>query len=182
MKELSLNILDITQNSISAGASLITIEVNKNVKENKLTISIADNGKGMSEDFAAHVCDPFVTTRTTRKVGMGIPLLKLASEQAGGRFEILSSLGVGTTVTATFVLNHIDRLPLGDIGQTVSMLVSCNESVDFVYRHISDGEEFCFDTREIRAVLNGVPFNEPEVVLWMQDYIKEGIASVNGEV
>ena len=88
MKELSLNILDITQNSISAGASLITVEVNKNAKENKLTISIADNGKGMSEDFVKHVCDPFVTTRTTRKVGMGIPLLKLASEQAGGRFEI----------------------------------------------------------------------------------------------
>ena len=182
MKELSLNILDITQNSISANASLITVTVEKDSKNNLLTLSIEDNGKGMSEEFVKNVCDPFVTTRTTRKVGMGIPLLKLAAEQTGGRFEIESELGVGTTVRATFTLNHIDRIPLGDVGQTMSMLASCNENVNFVYRHISDGEEFLFDTEQIKEALGGVPLNEPDVVIWMQEYIKEGIESINGGV
>ncbi|MBQ7039101.1 MAG: sensor histidine kinase [Clostridia bacterium] len=182
MKELSLNILDITQNSISANASLITVTVDKDSKNNLLTLSIEDNGKGMSEDFVKNVCDPFVTTRTTRKVGMGIPLLKLAAEQADGKVEIKSELGTGTLVRATFTLNHIDRIPLGDVGQTMSMLASCNEHVNFVYRHISDGEEFCFDTEQIKEALGGVPLSEPDVVIWMQEYIKEGIESINGGV
>ena len=182
MKELSLNILDITQNSISANASLITISVIKDSKGNLLTLSIEDNGKGMSEDFVKNVCDPFVTTRTTRKVGMGIPLLKMAAEQAGGRFEIKSELGKGTKVLATFALNHIDRIPLGDVGQTMSVLASCNENVDFIYRHVADGEEFCFDTKVIKETLGGVPLNEPDVVIWMQEFIREGIQSINGGV
>lgn len=182
MKELSLNILDITQNSISANASLVTVTVVKDSKNNLLSLSIEDDGKGMSKDFLKNVCDPFTTTRTTRKVGMGIPLLKMASEQAGGNFEIKSELGMGTKVLATFELNHIDRIPLGDVGQTMSALASCNEEVNFVYRHVADGEEFCFDTREIKEVLGGVPLNEPDVVIWMQEYIKEGIQSINGGV
>lgn len=182
MKELSLNILDITQNSISANASLVTVTVIKDSKSNLLTLSIEDNGKGMSEDFVKNVCDPFTTTRTTRKVGMGIPLLKMASEQAGGSFGIESELGVGTKVLATFELDHIDRIPLGDVGQTMSMLASCNEHVNFVYRHVSDGEEFCFDTCEIKEALGGVPLSEPDVVIWMQEYIREGIQSINGGV
>ena len=182
MKELSLNILDIAQNSISAKASLITIKVDKDEAKNLMTLTVEDNGRGMSKEFVRNVCDPFVTTRTTRKVGMGIPLLKLAAEQADGEFGIESELDVGTTVTATFKLNHIDRTPLGDIGQTMSMLVSCNENIDFVYRHLSQGQEFCFDTRQIREILNGVPFNEPDVVLWIQEYIRDGILSINGGV
>ena len=182
MKELSLNILDITQNSISAEASLITISVVKDSENNLLTLSIEDNGKGMSEDFVKNVCDPFTTTRTTRKVGMGIPLLKMAAEQAGGDFKIESELGKGTTVSASFQLNHIDRIPLGDVGQTMSVLASCNEQVNFVYRHESDGEEFLFDTREVKEALGGVPLNEPDVIIWMQEYIREGIQSINGGV
>ena len=182
MKELSLNILDITQNSISANASLVTVSVIKDSKSNLLTLSIEDNGKGMSEDFLRNVCDPFTTTRTTRKVGMGIPLLKMAAEQAGGKFEIKSEVGVGTVVLATFQLDNIDRIPLGDVGQTMSALASCNEHVDFIYRHTADGQEFCFDTKEIKEALGGVPLNEPDVVIWMQEYIREGIQSINGGV
>ncbi len=182
MKELSLNILDIAQNSISANAGLVEISVEKDSAKNLLTLIIRDNGKGMSPEFVKNVCDPFTTTRTTRKVGMGIPLLKLAAEQAEGAYSIQSELGVGTTVTATFKLDHIDRVPLGDIAQTISSLVSCNEHIDFLYRHIADGEEFLFDTKQIREVLDGVPFNTPEVVLWMQEYINDGILSINGGV
>ncbi len=180
MKELSLNILDITQNSISACASRIIISVEKDTVKNLLSIKIEDNGKGMDEEFVKNVTDPFTTTRSTRKVGMGIPLLKLAAEQADGEFKIESKLGAGTTVTSTFKLNHIDRVPLGDIGQTISALVSCNQQVDFLYIHKSDGEEFKFDTIEIKEILGDVPLNEPDVIIWMQEYIRDGIKSING--
>ncbi len=182
MKELSLNILDIAQNSIAANATCVTIQVCKDTAQNRLTLCIEDDGKGMTEAFVKKVCDPFVTTRTTRKVGMGIPLLKLAAEQAEGTFSIQSEVGKGTKVTATFTLNHIDRLPLGDIGQTMSVLVSCNQTVDFVYIHKADDKTFVFDTKQMRAALGDVPLNDPEVVLWMQEYIKEGILSINGGV
>ncbi|MBR3941852.1 MAG: sensor histidine kinase [Clostridia bacterium] len=182
MKELSLNILDIAQNSISANASLVEISVVKDTKQNLLALTIKDDGKGMAPEFLKNVTDPFTTTRTTRKVGMGIPLLKLASEQAEGQFAIQSEIGVGTVVTATFKLGHIDRVPLGDVAQTISSLVSCNEQIDFLYRHTADGESFLFDTKQIREVLDGVPFNTPEVVLWMQEYINDGILSINGGV
>ncbi len=180
MKELSLNILDITQNSISACASKIIISVEKDTDKDLLTVTIEDNGKGMDEEFVKNVTDPFTTTRSTRKVGMGIPLLKMSAEQAGGEFNINSKLGVGTEVIATFRLNHIDRVPLGDIGQTISALVSCNQLVDFLYVHKSDGQEFKFDTMEIKEILGDVPLNEPDVIIWMQEYIRDGIKSING--
>ena len=182
MKELSLNILDIAQNSISAKADLVEITVIKDTEKNLVTLMIKDNGKGMSAEFLENVCDPFTTTRTTRKVGMGIPLLKLAAEQAEGEFAIQSELGVGTEVKATFKLDHIDRIPLGDVGQTIASLVSCNEQIDFLYRHVSDGEEFLFDTKQVREVLDGVPFHTPDVVLWMQEYINDGILTIHGGV
>jgi len=173
MKELSLNILDIAQNSISANADLILITVDENQNDNYLKIIIADNGKGMSKEFLKTVTDPFSTTRKTRKVGMGISLLKLVTEQTGGSFIIESELGIGTTVTAVFKLNHIDRPPLGNTEQTISSLVSCNEHIDFVYKRIINGNEFVFDTREIKAILNGVSLSEPDVIIWIQEYIKE---------
>ena len=173
MKELSLNILDIAQNSISANADLICITVNENAVNDFLKIIISDNGKGMSKEFLKTVTDPFSTTRKTRKVGMGISLLKLVAEQTNGTFEIESELGIGTTVTATFGLNHIDRPPLGNIEQSISSLVSCNEHIDFVYTRLINGNEFVFDTREIKKILNGVSLAEPDVIIWIQEYIKE---------
>lgn len=180
MKELSLNILDIAQNSVSAKASEIEITVEIDHKKNEFRLTIIDNGKGMTEEFLKTVTDPFTTTRTTRKVGMGISLLKLAAEQAGGGFDIQSKIGCGTTVTAVFQNDHIDRAPLGEIGQTISALASCNEEIDFVYRHVIDGQEFIFDTKQIKAALGGVSLKEPDVVLWMQDYITEGIKKIGG--
>lgn len=182
MKELALNILDIAQNSVSVNATLIEITVDENPSNNLLTLTIKDNGKGMSEDFLEKVTDPFVTTRTTRKVGMGIALLKLAAEQAAGDFRITSALGKGTTVQATFQYDHIDRVPLGNLPQTIASLVSCNEEIDFAYTHLYNGESFVFRTQEIKEALQGVPLHTPDVVIWMQEYLSEGISTICGGV
>lgn len=173
MRELSLNILDIAQNSISAGASLITIEVNENTVDHTLLIGIYDNGKGMSEEQVKSVIDPFFTTRTTRKVGMGIPLFKMAAEQTGGRLEIKSEIGVGTEVRAYFLTDSVDFTPLGDVASTVQMLITMNTDRDFLYKHSVDGKEFVADTREIKAILGDVPLDAYEVSQWLLDFIKE---------
>ena len=173
MRELSLNILDIAQNSITAGASLITIEVNENVIDHTLLIGIYDNGKGMSEEQVKSVIDPFFTTRTTRKVGMGIPLFKMAAEQTGGRLEIKSEIGVGTEVRAYFMTDSVDFTPLGDVASTVQMLITMNTDRDFLYKHSVDGKEFVADTREIKEILGDVPLDTYEVSQWLIDFIKE---------
>lgn len=173
MRELSLNILDIAQNSISAGASLTEILVKENTAEKTLLIGIYDNGKGMSEEQVKNVQDPFFTTRTTRKVGMGIPLFKLAAEQTGGSFKITSELGAGTRVDALFKTDSIDFTPLGDIEATVSTIVSMNEDKDFVYTRSVDEKEFVFKSADIKKILDGVPLSEPSVINWIEDYIRE---------
>lgn len=173
MRELSLNILDVAQNSITANASLITIEVNENTDRHTLLIGIYDNGKGMSEEQVKSVVDPFFTTRTTRKVGMGIPLFKMAAEQTGGRFEIKSEIGVGTEVRAYFKTDSVDFTPLGDVAATVQMLITMNTDRDFVYRHTVNEKEFVADTREIKGILGDVPLDAYEVSQWLIEFIKE---------
>ena len=175
MRELSLNVLDIAQNSISAGASLITLSVDENTADNRLTLTIADNGRGMTPEQLEQVRDPFYTTRTTRKVGMGIPLFRMAAEMAGGDLNIQSQVGVGTTVTAKFELRHIDRMPLGDINGTVSTLIRLNPNLDFVYRYHTKSGEYELDTRELRQVLDGVPLSEPDVMAWIDAHMAEGL-------
>lgn len=173
MRELSLNILDVAQNSITAGASLITIEVNENTVDHTLLIGIYDNGKGMSEEQVRSVIDPFFTTRTTRKVGMGIPLFKMAAEQTGGKLEIKSELGVGTEVRAYFKTDSVDFTPLGDVASTVQMLITMNTDRDFLYKHSVDGKEFVADTREIKGILGDVPLDTYEISQWILEFIKE---------
>ena len=173
MRELSLNILDIAQNSISAGAPLITIEVNENITDHTLLIGVYDNGKGMSEEQVKSVIDPFFTTRTTRKVGMGIPLFKMAAEQTGGSLEIKSELGVGTEVRAYFKTDSVDFTPLGDVASTIQMLITMNTDRDFIYKHIVNEKEFICDTREIKAILGDVPLDAYEVSQWLKDFITE---------
>ena len=173
MRELSLNILDIAQNSISAGASLITIEVSEKTADKTLLIGIYDNGKGMSEEQVKSVIDPFFTTRTTRKVGMGIPLFKMAAEQTGGNLEIKSELGIGTEVKAFFKKDSVDFTPLGDVASTIQMLVTMNTDRDFVYKHSVDSKEFVCDTRQIKEILGDVPLDTYEVSKWLIEFIKE---------
>lgn len=178
MRELSLNILDIAQNSISAGASLIIVEVDEDTAGHTMTITVSDNGCGMDEEQLRNVCDPFFTTRTTRKVGMGIPLFRLAAEQTGGSLTVSSKKGVGTKTSAVFHTDSIDFTPLGDITSTVTMLVSMNTDRDFVYRRSRDGQSFEIDTREIKKILDGVPLCNPDVVQWMTEYIEENTAQL----
>ncbi|MEG2540341.1 MAG: ATP-binding protein [Clostridia bacterium] len=179
MRELALNILDIVENSVKAKAKLVTIKVT--AFKNVLTILITDDGCGMSEEFVARVTDPFTTTRTTRKVGMGIPLFKMAAEMAGGKFEIKSKIGVGTTVEAEFEIDNIDRAPLGDIAETMTTLLSDEIATEFLLEVDIDGKKFEFDTRELKEALGGVSISEPQVLLLVRDMIKENLTEIGGE-
>ena len=173
MKELSLHILDLVQNSLSAEAKCIHISILCDISRDLVEITIEDDGKGMPPELLSKVTDPFVTTRTTRKIGMGIPLLKMAAEQAGGTFHIKSTLGQGTELRATFVHSHIDTPPLGDMAETIATLVQGAPFVEFIYSYEKDLQKFKFDTREIREILEDVPLNEPDVLSWIKDQIRE---------
>ncbi len=174
MKELSLHITDIVQNSVAAGASLINVSVIEDTEKNILEISVEDNGKGMSGELVSRVVDPFTTSRTTRKVGLGIPLFKQAANFCGGDLSIESSLGVGTKVTATFVHDHIDRQPLGDMVSTMLCTIVSHSDIDFVYMHSFNEKSFVFDTRELKNVLGDVSFSEPDVYMWIKSFLEEG--------
>lgn len=181
MRELSLHILDIVQNSIAAGAFVVTISVTEQRSADKLTIAVTDDGRGMSKELAAAVVDPFTTTRTTRKVGLGIPMMKAGAQRCGGGLVLWSEPGKGTTLTATYQLTNIDRPPMGDLAGTMLALVAANpDSPDFVLHYCTESGEYAFDTREIRRVLGGVPLTAPEVLDWMQSNLKEGIQEIHG--
>ena len=171
MDELSLYVLDITMNSVRAGATEITLSLAE--EGIWLTFTVSDNGCGMTEEQVKRLTDPFFTTRKTRKVGMGIPLFKLAAEQTGGYLKIESEKGKGTTTSALFKTDSIDFTPLGDVTSTVVILISMNTDRDFIYTRSRDSESFTLSTAEMREILGGVPLNDPEVVQWMKDYINE---------
>ena len=173
MPELALHILDLVQNSVSAGAARVVVTICYDTAADTLLISIEDDGKGMPPELLARVESPFATTRTTRKVGLGLPFLKMAAEMTGGALSIESTVGKGTCVTAWFTLGHIDLAPLGDMSATVAGLIQCSPDIDFVYTVQADGEQFAADTRELRAVLDGVPLSEPSVALWLREYLAE---------
>lgn len=178
MTELALHILDIVQNSIVAKASLIEICINEDQQSDLLTIEIVDNGKGMSEEEARKATDPFFTSRTTRKVGMGLSLFKQAAEQCKGSLALYSELSKGTKVKVTLQLTHIDRQPLGDMPGTVALLASSNPSIDFVYRHMTNKDEYIFDTREIKAELGEVSISNPKVTRFMREMIQENLKEI----
>ncbi len=183
MKELSLNILDITENSVKAKAALTEISIIEN--NDMLTLIISDDGIGMSEDTLLSVTNPFYTTRTTRKVGMGIPLLKLAAEQTGGNVNIISCEKTdensphGTKVTATFYKNHIDFTPLGDIVSTLTTLIQGHPDTDFLFIHEFSEKEVRLDTREIKSVIEDIPINSYEIISWIEDNLKEQYQEFN---
>jgi signal transduction histidine kinase len=180
MKELSLNILDIAQNSVKAGASVIKIDLDES--DETLGIAITDNGCGMTEEQVASVMDPFFTTRTTRNVGLGVPLLKMEAEQTGGGISVESSVSEenhGTVIKALFYKNHIDFIPLGDIVSTVSALIQGAPGIDWVFTHKKGEGSVELDTAEIRAVLgDDVRLDEYEVIKGIEDYLKEGYDSL----
>lgn len=183
MKELALHILDLAQNSITAEADLIKLTVNECLKDDILTITLEDNGYGMDAAQAEQVKNPFVTSRTSRKVGLGIPLMLAACQRCEGDLTIESQRNVGTKLIATFKHSHIDRAPLGNMAETMVCLLIGAGNIDFIYNHIIGQENFCFDTREIRQTLGEeVPMDAPEVLDWVKDYINEGLSNLRGGV
>lgn len=181
MKELSLHILDITQNSIRAEATLVKLFIVESIPENDLIIIVEDNGKGIPEDKLDTITDPFVTSRTTRRVGLGLSLLEAAARQCDGQFEIISELGEGTRVMASFRHNHIDRVPLGNMADTVVTMVMSFGAVDLVYEHTYNKQLFIFDTREIKEALEVKSLNEPDILNWIRENIEEGLEEIMEE-
>lgn len=177
MRELSLNVMDVAQNSIKAEASLI--EIAQKQTGEKLVIELHDNGYGMTKEQVENVISPFFTSRTTRSVGLGVPLFKMACEQTGGSFSIESEKGKGTSVFARFVTSHIDMTPVGDMNETILLLITGNPDIDFVYTHELDGRSFTLDTRELREVLgDDVPLSAPDVVDWIRGNLTESEAEL----
>lgn len=173
MQDLSLHILDIAENSIAAGARLITILLREDPVSDLLTLEITDDGRGMSAEEVRQAVDPFVTTRTTRRVGLGLALLRQAAREAGGDLEIRSSPGQGTTVVTTFQLGHVDRKPLGEIADTVTALLAAAGSVEIRFEHFREGKTVMFDTREARAQLGDLPLDSAEALRFVREYLHQ---------
>ncbi|MHB8066242.1 MAG: ATP-binding protein [Ruminiclostridium sp.] len=182
MRDLSLHILDIVQNSIKANASAITVHIGEKAERGYLVLEIDDNGAGMDDDFLSKVEDPFTTSRTTRKLGLGLPLLKESALRCEGKFNVNSKKDIGTKVFATFSINHIDRLPIGDIGNTMTLLISANTNIRFILIMDSSKGSLTIDTDEINRQLKGVSIAEFNVVQWLKEYIDESIINIFGGV
>ncbi len=178
MRELSLHILDIAQNSIKAEAETLRIAIIEELSEDKLVIKIKDDGIGMDSETVQKVIDPFFTSRTTRKVGLGIPLFKSSAEGCDGRFEIKSQLGMGTEIIAEFKHSHIDRVPLGNMPETIVTILNACDHMDLVYTHCYNGNRFTLNSKEIKKLLDGVPISNIDVIKWLRDYIKEGLNEI----
>lgn len=171
MKEISLHILDIAQNSVAAGAGELNLKLEEG--DGTLTVSLADDGRGMTPELLAAAGDPFATTRTTRKVGFGLSFLRLAAEQTGGALELRSREGTGTRVRAVFRTGHIDCPPMGDIAESVAVLIQGAPDLEVSYTHTVPGRSVSFRTREVRAVLGGMSLAEPEIAVWLRSYLRE---------
>ncbi len=178
MKELSLHILDIVQNSVRAKATQVEIIINENLNENMFEIIIKDNGKGMPKELIEQIKNPFATTRTTRKVGLGIPLFLEACQRCEGDLDIQSEEGVGTSLRAYFQHNHIDRAPMGDLVNTMTMLVLSSPEIRYIFTYSINNNDFTMDTKEVQEILQGVPINDLTVIKWLEEYLNENIAAL----
>lgn len=182
MKDLSLHLMDIAQNSTAAGAAHIDIALETRQDPAVLVLSVADDGRGMAPEFLARVQDPFTTTRTTRKVGLGIPLLKLSAELTGGSLSVVSEPGVGTTLLAVFGLDSIDRIPVGDIAGTLAALVTAWPDIEWRMHLGSPKEQFDLTTLEMKEVLGEVPLGSPAVAGWLEETLGAAMNDVFGGV
>jgi len=175
MLELAAHILDIAENSVRAGASLVEITIIEDEEKNLLSIEINDDGSGMTQEEIEKVFDPFYTTKKVRRVGLGIPLLSDAAQRAGGNLQLTSIKGKGTNLKVTFELNHIDRQPLGDIVSTLIILIAGNCDIDFLFKHQNNQRHFEMDTREIRKEIDDIPLNHPEILKYIRGVLEDGL-------
>ena len=182
MREIALHLLDIVENSVAAGAKLVQITATEDLSSDRLTIVVQDDGKGMDEQLLARVTDPFVTSRTTRKVGLGIPLLKAAAEACNGQLQITSWPGQGTCLEVEFQRSHIDRMPLGDLAGTLLTVVVAFPNVRWLFTYRADGAEFAFDSQPIQQELGDVALTEPAVLAFVRELLHEGVQRVQRAV
>ena len=182
MEDLSLHILDITENSIRAGASKIKILILEDIKANLLLLEICDNGKGMDEEMVKRVCDPFYTTKSVRRVGLGLPLLAQTARECGGDLEIETGQGKGSTVTARFQHDHIDRKPMGDIEKTMTVLIVSHPDIDFILEHKKGNSSYALDTGDLKRQLDGIPINNPEVIKFIKNDINSWLNNVDSVI
>jgi hypothetical protein len=178
MKDLSLHIMDILQNSIRSGADRIGLEIIEDVPKDLYRLTFTDNGCGMDKTMLNQVTDPFFTTRTVRKVGLGLSLLKQNAEKTGGNMTIESAVGKGTTVCATFSHKHIDRPVLGDVAGAIVLTASAYPDIRFIYRHEKNGSAFVFDTDEINKTLDGISIQNPEIIGFLREMIVENLKEI----
>lgn len=178
MQDLSLHILDIAENSVAARATRVEISIKEDSAADLLSLCIRDDGGGMDEEILKTVDDPFYTTKTVRKVGLGIPLLKQSAQECGGEFSIRSEKGSGTELCASFSLGHIDRKPMGDLAATLVVLIAGSPQIDFVLEYSKDGEYYRFDTSELRETLQEVPLNTPAVLSAIKDELEESLEAI----
>ncbi len=175
MQDISLHILDVAENSIKAQAHKIEIRIQDSAKDDLLTLEIIDDGMGMDAETLKKALDPFFSTKTTRRFGLGLPLLAEAARTANGDFSIESQPGKGTTIKATFQASHIDMKPLGDIALTLVTLILGQPEVDILFSHHIDQAQYILDTKEIKSQLNGLSIASPEVIRFIKEHIKEGL-------
>jgi len=178
LREIALHLLDIAENSVAAGAKFIQVSVEEDLQNDRLKVIVQDDGKGMSGQLVARVCDPFVTSRTTRKVGLGIPLLKAAAEASNGGLSVFSEPGHGTRLEAEFQRSHIDRLPLGDLAGTMLTLTVGFPGIHWVFQYQAHGAEFTFDDELVKRELGEISLTEPSILAYIREVIQEGICSV----
>ena len=178
MKELAMHVYDLMENSTAANSTEVSLTIRDSLKDNVYAFTIKDNGKGMSPEFLAKVTDPYTTSRTTRKVGLGLPLIKMNTENCGGGMRLQSEVGKGTVLEFWFQHDHWDRPPMGDLAGTIVMLCAAHEDIHIVYTHITDEGEFTFDTNEIHEALDGMSMNDIKVMGWLKDMVQENLESI----
>lgn len=180
MREISLHILDLVQNSVEARATKVSLFITEDTSKDFLTIKVLDNGHGMTKELIEKIKNPFVTTRTTRKVGLGLPLIDMSTKMSNGYLTIQSKVGEGTEVLVSYQHSHIDRPPLGDILSTIKIIVISYQQIDFYYEHKKNDKSFVVDTKEIKTVLGeDIDFNEQLFRQWLDDYLKDGLRNLN---
>lgn len=181
MKDLASHIMDIVQNSVRAEATTIGIHITEDHEKDIFSIEIEDNGTGMDEITLNKVRDPFFTSRTVRKVGLGIPLLQQNAERTGGQVIITSCLGKGTVIKAVFGHAHIDRPPLGNVAETLSLLIASNPNIHFIYEHTTQTGVYKLDTEELKQVLDEIPVSHPDIMMAIQDMIRENLKEIKAD-
>jgi hypothetical protein len=178
MKDLSMHVMDIFQNSITADATIISLDIAEDTNKNYLRLEFTDNGKGMTKEIARQVTDPFFTTRSTRKVGLGLPLLKQNAERTGGYFRLESQAGKGTRVFAQFVLDHLDRPVMGDLPGAIALTATANPEIRFNYSHTRNDKKYAVSTSEVKDALGDVPITDPAVYQYLREMISENLTEI----